>query len=235
MSATPSFPPGSRPAAAGRGGLRGYLGDVASLAVKDIRLELRSRDTLPAMALFVLSTMTIFHFALPAGSAETAAEGMLWVAILFTALLGLTRTYAPEREQGMFDGLLLSPVDRSAIWLAKTIAAMAFLFMVEVVALLAFWLFFDQVTGATLAAVVLANIGLCAVGALVAAMATAGRSRELLLPLLLLPLTIPVIVGAVGASVGDDPGKYLAFLAMYDAIFGIIAWATFEYVVAESP
>jgi heme exporter protein B len=235
VSATLAPPPAPRPPAPGRGGLRGYLGDVAALAAKDIRLELRSRDTLPAMALFVLSTMTIFHFALPAGAADAAAEGMLWVAILFTALLGLTRTYAPEREQGMFDGLLLSPVDRSAIWLAKTIAAMAFLFMVEVVALLAFWLFFDQVTGATLAAVVLANIGLCAVGALVAAMATASRSRELLLPLLLLPLTIPVIVGAVGASVGDDPGKYLAFLAMYDAIFGIIAWATFEYVVAESP
>lgn len=216
-----------------RGGLPGYLGDVATLAIKDIRLELRARDTLPAMALFVVSTMTIFHFALPSGSSETAAQGMLWVSILFTALLGLTRTYAPEREQGMFDGLLLSPVDRSAIWLAKTIAAIAFLAAVEVVALLAFWLFFSHVGLGMIAAVVLADIGLCAVGALAAAMATASRSRELILPLLLLPLTIPVIVGAVGASVGDGAGKYLAFLALYDAIFSIIAWATFEYVVAE--
>ena len=185
------------------------------------------------MALFVLSTMTIFHFALPAGSAKEAAYGMLWVSLLFTALLGLTRTYAPEREQGMFDGLLLSPVDRSAIWLAKTVAALAFLAAVEVVALLAFWLFFEPVDGPLLAAVALADIGLCAVGALGAAMATASRSRELILPLLLLPLTIPVVVGAVGASVGDEPGRYLAFLALYDAIFSILAWATFEYVVAE--
>ena len=106
----------------GRGGLVGYLGDVATLTGKDLRIEWRARDTFPAMALFVLSTMTIFHFALPSGSSERAAQGMLWVAILFTALLGLTRTYAPEREQGMFDGLLLSPVDRSAIWLAKVLA-----------------------------------------------------------------------------------------------------------------
>ena len=213
--------------------MKGYLGDVVTLAVKDLRLEFRARDTLPAMALFVLSTMTIFHFALPSGSSDEAALGLLWIAILFTALLGLTRTYAPEREQSMFDGLLLSPVDRSAIWLAKTLAALAFLAMVEVVALLAFWLFFAHVGWSMLAGVALADIGLCAVGALVAAMATASRSRELILPLLLLPLTIPVIVGAVGASVTDEPGKYLAFLAMYDAIFGVIAWATFEYVVAE--
>ena len=217
----------------GRGGLGGYLGDVAALAAKDLRIEWRARDTLPAMALFVLSTMTIFHFALPSGSSDRAAQGMLWVSILFTALLGLTRTYAPEREQGMFDGLLLSPVDRSAIWVAKALAALVFLAAVEVVALLAFWLFFAHVGGALIAAVVLADIGLCAVGALVAAMATASRSRELILPLLLLPLTIPVVVGAVGASVDDAPGKYLAFLALYDAIFSLIAWATFEYVVAE--
>ena len=213
--------------------MKGYFGDVATLAVKDLRLELRARDTFPAMALFVVSTMTIFHFALPAGSSPQAAQGLLWIAILFTALLGLTRTYAPEREQGMFDGLLLSPVDRSAIWLAKTLAALAFLAAVEVVALLAFWLFFAHVGWGLLAGVALADIGLCAVGALVAAMATASRSRELILPLLLLPLTIPVIVGAVGASVAGDPGKYLAFLALYDAIFSLIAWATFEYVVAE--
>lgn len=213
--------------------MKGYLGDVVTLTVKDLRLEFRARDTLPAMALFVLSTMTIFHFALPSGSADEAALGLLWIAILFTALLGLTRTYAPEREQSMFDGLLLSPVDRSAIWLAKTLAALVFLAAVEVVALLAFWLFFAHVGWSLLAAVALADIGLCAVGALVAAMATASRSRELILPLLLLPLTIPVIVGAVGASVTGEPGKYLAFLAMYDAIFSLIAWATFEYVVAE--
>ena len=213
--------------------MKGYLGDVVTLTVKDLRLEFRARDTLPAMALFVLSTMTIFHFALPSGSADEAALGLLWIAILFTALLGLTRTYAPEREQSMFDGLLLSPVDRSAIWLAKTLAALVFLAAVELVALLAFWLFFAHVGWSLLAAVALADIGLCAVGALVAAMATASRSRELILPLLLLPLTIPVIVGAVGASVTDEPGKYLAFLAMYDAIFSLIAWATFEYVVAE--
>ncbi|HSO01939.1 MAG TPA: heme exporter protein CcmB, partial [Gaiellaceae bacterium] len=97
-----------------------YTADVAALARKDLRLELRARDTLPAMLLFVLSTLVVFHFALPAGSGDDAAFGLLWIAIVFTALLGLARAWAPEREGGALDGLVLAPCDRSAIWLGKT-------------------------------------------------------------------------------------------------------------------
>jgi heme exporter protein B len=110
---------------------------------------------------------------------------------------------------------------------------MAFLLVVEAVALPAFGLFFGGVSGATVAAVVLANVGICAVGTLLAAMAVAGRAREVLLPLLFLPLAIPVVVGGVGATVADDPARYLAFLGLYDGVFAILAWATFEYVVVE--
>ena len=81
-----------------------YLADVAALARKDLRLELRARDTLPAMLLFVLSTLVVFHFALPTGADEVAAQGLLWVALVFTALLGLARAWAPEREGGALDG-----------------------------------------------------------------------------------------------------------------------------------
>ena len=210
-----------------------YFADVGTLARKDILLELRSRDTLPAMLLFVVSTLVVFNFSLPAETGDLAAYGLLWVAIVFTAILGLTRAFAAEREQRVLDGLVLAPCDRSAIWLGKGIAVVAFLALAEVVALPAFGLFFEPVTWELVAAVALADIGLAAVGTLLAAMAAASRARELLLPLLFLPLVIPIVVGGVGASIADDPGRYLGFLGLYDLIFAILSWASFEYVVTE--
>ncbi len=210
-----------------------YLADVRALAHKDLVLELRARDTLPAMLLFVLSTLVVFHFVLPADSPALAAKGLLWVAIVFTALLGLSRAFAAEQEQGVIDGLVLAPSDRSAIWLGKAIAILAFLALAEVVALPAFAVFFSGVDGPTVAAVALADLGICAVGTLLAGMAAASRARELLLPLLFLPLAIPIVVGGVGASVSSHNTKYLGFLALYDAVFALLAWASFEYVVTE--
>jgi len=210
-----------------------YLADAAALARKDLLLELRGRETLPSMLLFVVAMLVAFRFALTDEGAD-AADGLLWVAIVFTALLGLGRAFVAEREQGLLDGLVLAPCDRSAIWLGKLLATLAFLVAAEVIALPAFALFFDSsLDGGTLLAVLLADIGICAVGTLLAAMAVAGRARELLLPLLFLPLAIPIVVGGVGATVSADPGRYLGFLALYDIIFAILAWGTFEYVVTE--
>ena len=210
-----------------------YLADVGTLARKDLRLELRSRDTILSMTLFVVATLVVFSFSLPASTEPEASYGLLWVALLFTGILGLTRAFAAEREQRMLDGLILAPCDRSAIWLGKAVAVMVFLALAEVVALPAFALFFEPVTWEVLAAVVLADLGLAAVGTLLAAMAAASRARELLLPLLLLPLAIPIVVGGVGASISDDPGQFLGFLVLYDLIFAILCWASFEYVVTE--
>ena len=203
-----------------------YLSDVGALLRKDLLLELRAKETLPAMLLFVISALAVFHFALPKGTSDTAARGLLWSAIVFTALLGLTRAFVAEREQGMFDALVLAPCDRSALWLAKALAVLAFLVAAEVVALPAFAAFFAGVDGRTVAAVALADVGIAAVGTLFGAMAVAGRARELLLPLLFLPTAIPVVVGGVGG--------YLWFLALYDAIFALLSWAAFEYVVVET-
>jgi heme exporter protein B len=185
------------------------------------------------MLLFVLSSLVVFHFAIPESSSRLAANGLLWVAILFTALLGLGRAFVPEREHGVLDGLVLAPCDRSAIWLGKGLAALAFLVAAEVVALPAFALFFSSVDAATVAGVALADIGICLVGSFVAAMAVASRARELILPLLFLPLAIPIVIGGVGASVVSGAGRYLAFLALYDVVFAILCWASFEYVVTE--
>jgi heme exporter protein B len=210
-----------------------YFADVGALARKDLLLELRARDTLPAMLLFVVSTLVVFHFVLPADSSDLAATGLLWVALLFTALLGLSRSFAAEREQGLIDGLVLAPSDRSAIWLGKALSILAFLALAEVIALPAYGLFYRPVDAALVGGVALADVGIAAVGTLLAAMATASRARELLLPLLFLPLAIPIVVGGVGASVAGEPGRYLALLGLYDALFAIICWASFEYVVTE--
>ena len=210
-----------------------YAADVMALARKDLLIELRTRDTLPAMVLFVVSALTVFHFALPGGSSARAETGLLWIAILFTGLLGLARAFAAEREQGLLDGLVLAPSDRSAIWVGKTIGVSAFLVLAELVALPAFALFFHPVTWELIAAVALADIGIAAIGTLLAAIAAASRSRELLLPLLFLPLAIPVVIGGVGASVAAHPGSFLGFLGLYDAVFAILSWASFEYVVTE--
>lgn len=213
--------------------MRRWIADVGTLARKDLLLELRARDTLPAMLLFVVATLVVFHFALPSGSSQLAAQGLLWVALLFTALLGLTRAFVAERDQRLLDALVLAPCDRSAIWAAKGIAVLGFLVAAELVALPVFALFFSGLGWETVAGVALADLGIAAVGTLLSAMAAAGRARELLLPLLFLPVAIPIVIGGVGASVSADSGRYLGFLALYDLVFAIICWASFEYVVTE--
>jgi heme exporter protein B len=210
-----------------------YFADVAALTRKDLKVELRARDTLPAMLLFVLSMLVVFHFALPAEAGDDAGYGLLWVAIVFTALLGLARAWVPEQEHGTLDGLVLAPCDRSAIWLGKTLATLAFLLAAQAVALPAFVLFFAPLDGTALAGVALADVGICAVGSLMAAMAAAGRARELLLPLLFLPLAIPLVVGGMGAAISPEGDRYLLFLALYDGVFAVLSWASFEYVVTE--
>jgi heme exporter protein B len=210
-----------------------YLADVRALTRKDLLLELRARDTLPAMLLFVVATFVVFHFALPAGSSKQAASGLLWVAIVFTALLGLGRAFVPEREQRVLDGLVLAPCDRSAIWLAKSLATLAFLVAAELVALPVFALFFHGLRGSSVAGVALAVLGICTVGTFVGAMAVVTRARDLLMPLLFLPLAIPIVIGGVGASVAGNPARYLGFLGLYDALFALLCWAAFEYVVTE--
>ena len=210
-----------------------YFHDVATLTRKDLLLELRARDTVPAMLLFVVSALVVFHFALPSESSRLAAYGLLWVALVFTALLGLVRAFSAERDQGLLDGLVLAPCDRSAIWLAKALSMLGFLVLAEIVALPAFAIFFHGIGWTTVAGVALANVGICTVGTLLAAMAAASRARELILPLMFLPLVIPVVIGGVGASVSANPGSFLGFLGLYDAVFAILCWASFEYVVTE--
>ena len=153
------------------------------------------------------------------------------MALVFTALLGLARAWVAEREAGALDGLVLAPSDRSAIWLGKSLATLAFLFAAELVALPAFVVFFAPLDAAALAGVVLASIGICTVGSLVSAMAAAAgrrcscRSSS--------SRCDPPRRRAAGAGIAAEPGTYSRSSSLYDAVFAILSWAAFEYVVTE--
>ena len=187
--------------------------------------------------------LVIVHFAIAgAGTEEKAAAGMLWAAILFTAVLSLNRCFTADQEEGALDALQLAPIDRAAIWLGKVIAQVAFLLIMEAVALPAFWLFFFGEKGPdplpVIAAVLLANIGLAAVGVLVAGLAQATRARDVLLPVLFLPLSIPLVIGAVTATLGAFPDgggsvRALEFLVVFNILFTSLAWGTFEHLSGE--
>jgi heme exporter protein B len=222
---------------------------VRALVRKDLLLELRGREVVPAMAVFVLAAFVLFRFALGGdrlGGGVRAATGMLWVAVVFTAILGLSRAFAVEREHRIWDGLLASPVDRSAIWMAKAVSTLAFLVVMQVVALPLFWLFFlQQADGPSfpvlIAALLAADVGIAALGALLAGLASAGEAREVLLPVLFLPFAIPLVLVGVQVSIGTIPPqtadlgtvRELGFLALYATIFALLGWALFEYVVED--
>jgi heme exporter protein B len=211
-----------------------------TLASKDLLLELRRRDVVLAMAQFVLATLVIVHFAISGATSPKAAAGMLWAAIIFTALLGLGRSHAAEFEEDALDLLWLAPIDRAAVWLGKVISQLAFLAVMELVAIPAFYLFFFTSQRPNplivIAAVLLADIGLAASGVLVAALAAAARTRDVLLPVLFLPITIPLVIGGVAATLdafGGGAARPLGFLALYDTLFFALAMGTYEHLAGE--
>jgi heme exporter protein B len=220
---------------------------VAALVAKDVRLELRSREAVPAMALFSLSAFVLFHFGLNARSLDgDLAAGVLWVTLLLAALLAVNRLFVAEREEGGFDGFLLAPVDRTALFIAKAGVLFCFLAALEVVAVPAFallllgpspWPGLLRLAGL----LVLADLGLAVVGTLVGAIAVQTRSRELIVALLALPLAIPVVIAAARgtaplfAEAGAQavPGRWPAILGLYDLVFGLLAYAIFDFLLEE--
>jgi heme exporter protein B len=214
---------------------------------KDLLLELRSLETIPAMVLFSVATFVIFHFGLNQPTiAGQEAGGVLTVTLLFAGLLGVNRLFVAEREQGGFDAFLLAPVDRSAMLVAKATALFLFLTALEVFAVPAFALFllgvplWPRLPG-LIAVLGLANVGLAVIGTLVSAIAVQSRARDLIAPLLGLPLLIPALIGtARGAgSVLNlhgslaPPGKWIAIVALYDLVFGLLAYAVFDFLLED--
>jgi heme exporter protein B len=219
-----------------------FLEQVVAILWKDIRYELRSKQTWLAMGLFALLVFVIFNFAfdLRVENRAAVAPGALWVAFVFASLLGLGRTIAAEREGGSLDRLLLCPVDRRAIYLAKLLGNLLFIGAVELVALPLFAALFavPLFSGALLPIVLLGTLGVATIGTLFSALAAATRARELLLPLLVFPLILPVVIGAVRATgalmlaTSNEP-PWIGLLAAFDVIFLSVALLTFTFVIEE--
>jgi heme exporter protein B len=219
-----------------------FLSQTIAILWKDIRYELRSRQTWTGMGLFAVIVLVIFNFAfdLRVDTMAAVAPGALWVAFVFASILGLGRTIAAEREKGSLDRLLLCPVDRKAIYLAKLLGNLLFIGVVELVALPIFVILFNLPlqAGPLLLIVALGTLGIAAVGTLFSAMAAATQARELLLPILIFPLIVPVVIGSVRATsdliapVANEP-PWLGLIAAFDVIFLSVSLLTFEFVVEE--
>jgi heme exporter protein B len=214
---------------------------------KDLLVELRTLETVPAMALFALTTFVIFHFALNRTAVDgQLAAGILTVTLLFAAMLGINRLFVAEREQGGFDAFLLAPVDRTAMLVAKAAALFTFLVVLELIAVPAFGLLLlgpsigPPLPGLALV-LVLADVGIAVIGTLVSAVAVQTRARDLIGPIIGLPLLIPALIATARAAgpllratyAGSVPGKWLAILALYDVVFALLAYAVFDFLLED--
>jgi heme exporter protein B len=220
---------------------------VAALIRKDLQLERRSFESVPAMLMFSVTVFVLFHFGLDRDAlAGDLAAGVLWVTLLLAAVLGMNRLFVAEREQGGFDAFLLAPVDRTAMFVAKAAVLFGFLVAVELIAVPAFVLLLlepgiGQALPELLAVLLLADAGIAVVGTLVGALGVQTRARDLIIPLIALPLLVPVVIGAAQATAplfetgGADAleVRWLGVLALYDAVFGLLAYAVFDYLLEE--
>jgi len=223
------------------------IGTAVAILRKDLRVEVRTRESVPAMVLFSVTVFVLFHFGLDRDSLEgDLATGVIWVTLLLAGLLGINRLYIAERDQGGFTVMRLAPIDLTALWLAKAAALFLYMVVLEVLALPVFDLLLlgpglDGALPELLPILLLANVGLAAVGALVSALAIETRARDLIVPLLLLPLLVPVIIAAAQATEPllaagqspDDLAKWLGFLALYDVVFVLVSVAVFDFLLDD--
>jgi heme exporter protein B len=211
---------------------------------KDLAAEWRSRELFTSMLIFSLLVLLIFNFALELDprTRTSVTAGVLWVTFTFAGTLGLNRSMAVEKDRGCMDGLLLAPVDRSAIYFGKAISNLVFMLIVEVIVLPVYSVLYNAnlFQPGLLLVIFLGSIGYVAVGTLLSAMAVQTRTRDVLLPILLFPLVVPVVIAAVKASGGILQGQefseirtWINLLLVYDVIFIAISFMFFEYVVEE--
>ncbi len=222
-----------------------YLNKVAAIIAKDVAAELRTREMLSSMGVFSILVIIVFNFALELTERniiETATPGALWVTIIFAGMLGLNRSLSVELDKGCLDGLLLTPVDRSAIFFGKALGNALFMLAVEVVVLPLFVVFFNVplVRPWVILVVVLGTFGFAGVGTLLSSMAVNTRAREVMLPILLFPVAMPELIAAVKATSGAMMGmpvsewrQWLNLLIVYDVILVAVSFMVFEYVVEE--
>ena len=217
-----------------------------TILAKDLRVELRTLQSVPAMALFAITTFVLFRFGLDRESLSgSLAAGVILATVMFAGILAINRLFVAERDEGGFDAIRLAPVDPASLYAAKATALVVYLVVLEALALPAFaFLFLDDWGGlpAVAGVLLLVDLGLAAVGVLVSAIGTNSRARDLLVPLLLLPLIVPVMIAAAGAAEPmlaaqgpsyEDVGRWLAILALYDLVFGAIGYAVYDFLLED--
>jgi heme exporter protein B len=215
---------------------------------KDLIRELRTREMLVSMFLFVMLALVIFHYAFGVQDTDLTyfTGGMLWVTFIFSALLGLNRSFAQEKDEQCLDGLLLCPVDRVTIFLAKATGNLIFLLIIQAVSVPVFTVFFVQRSyagdiGLFLLVLLLADLGICVLGTLLATISMNTRARDLLLPIVFLPLIVPVLIAATSATTGifaegttlGAIAARLGFLVVFDAVFLLAAYGTYDFAIGE--
>lgn len=227
-----------------RSQLSDYLRAVGAVLWKDVQAEFRSRELLSAMFVFSLLVVLTFNFALQLDrvTRESVAAGVLWVTAVFSGTLGLNRSLAAERDRGSWDGLLLAPVDRSAIYIGKMLGNWLFMLVVQAIILPIFAILYNLpvLQPLLLVTVLLGTLGYAGVGTLLAALSVQTRARDVMLPILLLPVAVPVLVAAVQASGGvlakaewSEISTWFNLLLGYDVIFIAVAYMVFDYVIEE--
>jgi heme exporter protein B len=217
-----------------------------AILAKDLRSELRTMRSLPAMVLFAVTTFVIFRFGLDRTALSgSLASGVLWATLLFAAVLGINRLFVSERDEGGFEAIRLAPIDRTSLLAAKSASLLIYMLALELVTVPIFALFFldsAAALGPLLLVLVLADIGLAATGTLISSMAVNSRARDLLVPLLLLPLVVPLMIAATGASehlletggpAYDRFGTWLAVLGLYDLVFLLVGYAVFDFLLED--
>ncbi len=225
-------------------GLKAYFRALWAVVWKDLAAELRSRELISAMLVFALLVIMIFNFALEldAKTRSSVTSGVLWVTFAFAGTLGLNRSMAMEKDRGCLDGLLLAPVDRSSIYFGKMLGNLFFMLIVEAIVLPVYSILYNTnlLNGGLIIVTLLGSIGYVSVGTLLASMAVQTRTRDVLLPILLFPVVIPVFIASVKASSGflshiemAEIWPWLNLLIVYDVIFTAIAFMVFDYVVEE--
>lgn len=223
-----------------------YLRKVVAILWKDLVAELRTKEMFSAMFVFAVLVVVTFTFAfdlrVTGERVRQVAPGALWVAFAFAGVLGLNRAFILERDRGCLEGLLLAPVDHTAIFFGKMASTLALMFVVEALVLPVFTAFLgiDLFNGWLLLVVALGTVGFAGVGTILSAMTAQTRAREVLLPILLLPVAAPVLIAAVKATAGildglavAEIGRWLRLLIAYDLIFPVVAVMTFDYIVRE--
>ncbi|NOX63045.1 MAG: ABC transporter permease [Chloroflexi bacterium] len=224
--------------------MKAYFRVAWAVLWKDLRVEWRTKDMFTSMAVFAVLALLIFNFAfeLRVPDKRMVVPGVLWVTVAFAGVLGLGRAFITEKDRGSLSGLLLAPVDRSAIYFGKMVANLIFILVVEALILPLITVFFNVplITLPLLLILLLGTIGFAAVGTIFSALTVNTRAREVLLPILLFPVLLPVLVAGIRATIGllegdtlNDLANWVQLLLFFDLLFLIVAYLTFDYVVEE--